>query len=44
VIQVLSRREPHRAVVPSGIAGVVDVIVFNRWGLQNPSGTQLEVT
>lgn len=32
------------AVVPSGITGVVDVIVSNRWGLQNPPGTQFEIT
>jgi hypothetical protein len=32
------------AVLSSGFSGVVDVIVSNRWGLQNPPGTQLEIT
>lgn len=32
------------AEVPSGIAGTVDVIVSNRWGIQSAPGTQIDIT
>jgi hypothetical protein len=39
-----TRATASRSSCRRGVTGVVDVIVSNRWGLENPPGTQLEIT